>query len=151
LKIIFRIIYFTFSTNILYSAWKVHKLFLYKDRSVLFWSSFEVSIKFKSFRVIYLFAYFGQLRYFSSLLVIFSLSELSFQSSILSFCCYHTLSEQSYIVLSGISWYQSLAFYSENFYQFSWLVIMVDVDRFQMRKSLSMNVSSIQDVMIEDL
>jgi hypothetical protein len=56
---------------------------------------FELSIKFKSFKIIYLFTYLGQLRYFSSLIVIFSLSEFPFQYLILSFCYYHTLSKQS--------------------------------------------------------
>lgn len=80
-KIIFRIIYFTFCTNILfclkgygffcifisfsfskYYAWKVFKLCLYKGRSVLFWNQvLNYQLNFKTIRVISLFAYLGQL------------------------------------------------------------------------------------------
>jgi hypothetical protein len=115
LKIIFRIIYFIFYTNILfclkgygyfcvfsyfffskYSAWKVLKLCLYKDRSVLFWNQvLKYQLNFKSFKVISLFAYLGQLGVITSLFGIFSLLEFPFLSSIHSFCCYHMLSEQS--------------------------------------------------------
>ena len=54
---------------------------------------FVLSIKFKSFRIIYMFAYLRQLETFSSLFVIFSFFEFSFQSSILSFYGYYMLLE----------------------------------------------------------
>jgi len=78
-------------------AWKVLKLSLYKGGFVLIILkfNFEVLIKFKSFRVIFLSAYLRQLGYFSSLFVIFSLREFPFQFSIINLCCYHTLLEQS--------------------------------------------------------
>jgi hypothetical protein len=92
-----------------YYAWKILKLCLYKGMFVLFWNQvlkYQLLIKkkkkvlkyqlnFKSFRIISLFTYLGQLRVFSSLFVIFSLSEFSFLSSIHSFCCNHAVSEQS--------------------------------------------------------
>jgi hypothetical protein len=56
---------------------------------------FEVSIKFQSFRVVSLFAYLEQPGSFSPLFVIFSFPEFPFQSSILSFCYYFTLLEES--------------------------------------------------------
>jgi hypothetical protein len=58
--------------------------------------SFEISIKFQSFRIIFLFVYLGQLGSFSSLFLLFSILEFTFQSSIISFCCYHLLSKQSF-------------------------------------------------------
>jgi len=69
-------IYFFFSK---YSAWKILKLCLYKGRSVLFWNQvlkYQLNLKF--FRVIFLFAYLGQLEYFSSLFVILSLPKFPF-------------------------------------------------------------------------
>jgi hypothetical protein len=79
-----------------YSAWKVLKLYQYKGRLVLFcYQVLKYQLNFKSFRVIPLFAYLGQLGVISSLFVIFSLSEFPFLSSTHSLCCYHTLLEQS--------------------------------------------------------
>jgi hypothetical protein len=47
-------------------AWKIFKLCLYKDMSVLFWNQvLKYQLNFKSFRVISLFAYLGQLGVFA--------------------------------------------------------------------------------------
>jgi hypothetical protein len=79
-----------------YSAWKILKRCLYKGMSVLFWNQvLKYQLIFKSFEVIFLFAYLRQLGSFSFLFVIFSLLEFNFHSSIFSFCYYHMLSEQS--------------------------------------------------------
>jgi hypothetical protein len=79
-----------------YSAWKILKLCLYKGMLVLFWNKvLKYQLNLKTFRIISLFAFLGQLGAFSSLFVIFSLPEFPFLFSIHSFCCYHMLSEQS--------------------------------------------------------
>jgi hypothetical protein len=56
-----------------YSAWKILKFCLYKGMSVLFLNQIlKYQLNFKFFRVIFMFAYWGQLEVFSSLFVIFS-------------------------------------------------------------------------------
>jgi hypothetical protein len=85
--------FFFFSPNILLEKYS-SSVYIYKDKSVLFWNEvlkYQLNISLSKF--IYLFAYLGQLWYFSVLFVIFSLFEFLFQSSILSFRCYHTLSK----------------------------------------------------------
>jgi hypothetical protein len=71
---------FFFSKN---SAWRILKLCLYKGTHVLFWNQvLKYQLNLKSFRVISLFAYSGQLGVISSLFLIFSLLEFSFLYSI---------------------------------------------------------------------
>jgi hypothetical protein len=55
----------------------------------------KYQLNFKSFKVIYLFAYLGQLSVISSLFIILSLPKFPFLSSIHIFYYYHTLAEQS--------------------------------------------------------
>jgi hypothetical protein len=72
--------------------------------SVLFWNQvLKYQLNFKSFRVIFLFAYLGQLWVFSSLFVIFSLSKFHFLSSIYNFCCYHTLAVKTIKILFRVT------------------------------------------------